>query len=119
MSLRQAEKEQTRLEKRYLLCLVTLGHNGNVYALSVLLIAQLIFLNLHYIIGALVSCICCFSLAFQAVINLTEMHALRNGLRQRLESLLLAHFVVNHLIMLSFIPFLIWTMVVMFQRVVG
>lgn len=119
MSLRQQHKEQERLVKQYQLYLLALGHNGNVYALSVLLIAQLIFLNLHYIIGASVSCICCFSLAFQALINLVEQHALLNGLRQRLEKLLLGHFIVNHLIMLSFVPFLVWTIVVMFQRVVA
>jgi hypothetical protein len=93
-------------------------HYGNVYALTVLLIAQVIFLNLHYIIGASLSCIALLALVAQIVLSCMEQSSLTGREYARLESILFAHFVVNHLIMVSFIPFLIWTIVIMIQRTV-
>lgn len=94
----------------------TLTHNGNVYALTILLIAQVIYFNLHYIIGASISSIALLSLATQIIISSVEQATLSVRKYARLDTILFAHFIVNHIFMASFIPFLVWTIVVMIQR---
>lgn len=93
-----------------------LTHNGKVYALSIILISQVIYLNLHYIIGAILSIIALVSLLSQIIIGPIEHYELARARIDRLERFLLVHFLINHLVIAAIIPLLIWTIVIMFQR---
>lgn len=91
-----------------------LTHYGNLYCLTVILISQVIYLNFHFIVGATLSVIAISGLLFQVVISLLEYRYIK-----RLETITLLfhiHFVVNHIIMLVFIPFVIWVIVLMFKH---
>jgi hypothetical protein len=104
----------------------TRTRNGNLYALTVILISQVIFLNLHFILGATLTCLAMVSLVGQAVISSVALSELRSATAaaatrppadyRRLRSVLFAHFVFNHIIMIAFLPFLLWTVVLMYER---
>ena len=99
--------------------IATLTHNGNVYALTVILLSQFIFLNFHYIIGATLAAISVGSLIFQVIISSVEYYYLQKHHidLHKLNLILSIHFWINHLIICLYIPFFIWTIVLMFQHV--
>lgn len=94
----------------------TLTHNANVYALSIILASQFIFFNLHYIIGATLTIIGLLSLIIQIIISIVEFTYLNQRSIVKLNRSLAGHFWVNHAITGLYIPFLIWTVVLMYQR---
>lgn len=117
LCVREKEARAERVHQRWYRNRISLlTHNGNLYALTVLVISQVIFLNLHYIIGASLSVVSLCSLCFQIGISIAEERALTRNRLTRLDSLLYAHFIANHLVMALFVPFLIWTIVLMFQH---
>lgn len=93
-----------------------LTHNGNVYAMTMLVLSQVIYLNLHYIVGACIASLAIFSLMTQIFLSSLSQHALLAQKTERVKRLLYWHFVFNNLVMFIMLPFLIWTVVLMIRR---
>jgi hypothetical protein len=93
----------------------TLSHNANVYAFSVILVAQFIFLNFHKEIGASLTVVAIFSLTGQIIISSVEYYYLSHDDKPHLDRTLFAHFVFNHIINAVFIPFFLWAVVLMYE----
>lgn len=93
-----------------------LTHNGNIYALTTILISQVIFLNFHYIIGLSLTTISLCSLVSQIIISIIEYYLLSKQNYSKLHMLFTIHFTINHIVMALFIPFLIWTIVLMAEK---
>ena len=91
-----------------------LTHYGNLYSLTTILISQVIYLNFHFIIGAILTVIAVAGLFFQVIISLLEYRYLNLKRFGTLSLLFDLHFIINHIIMLIFIPFIIWVIVLMF-----
>ena len=89
---------------------------ATVMALTVVLIAQVIYLNLHFIIGSVLTCIAIVSVVFQIGISVGERYSVYVENVDRTETLLLVHFIVNHIFMVAYAPFFIWALVIMIQR---
>lgn len=94
----------------------SLTYSGNAYAFNIIIIAQFIFLNFGYIIGALLTSICIGALIAQIVINSVETHYLDQGLFHKLNITLRVHYWFNHAFILLVLPFLVWTVVLMFEK---
>jgi hypothetical protein len=94
----------------------TLTYSGNIYALNFIVIAQVIFLNFGYIIGAIITTVAIVNLVLQVVLNAVETHYLDKQLYRQLNITLRAHYWVNHVSIILCLPFLIWTVVLMFER---
>lgn len=94
----------------------TLTHSGFGYSFTVILIAQFIFLNFGYIIGAILTSISILSLLFQIIISAVEVYYLDHGLFKHLNTTMRVHYWINHGIILCILPFLLWVVVLMFQH---
>jgi hypothetical protein len=93
-----------------------LVHNGNVYALSIIIAAQFMYLNFHYIIGATLTAIGVASLLTQLVLSTAEERYLESRPeRAKLDHLLRAHLYVNNVFILLYAPFLLWAVVLMYE----
>lgn len=95
-------------------------HYGCVYALTVIVAAQFMYINFHYILGATLTAIAVGGLVFQIAISSAAYHATWRhrelddaGVRR----LLAWHFVGNHLMLAAFLPFFVWAIVLMYQRI--
>lgn len=96
--------------------IAALTHSGNLYAMTALVLSQVIYLNLHYVIGASIASVAIASLLIQILMSLISSAALQKQKTERVEHLLYWHFVLNHCVILAFVPLFIWTVVVMIQR---
>jgi len=94
----------------------TLTHSGFGYSFTVIIIAQFIFLNFGYIIGAILTSISILSLLFQIIISAVEVYYLDHSLFKHLNRTLRVHYWINHSIIFCMLPFLMWTVVLMFQN---
>jgi len=84
--------------------------------LSVTVLAQIIYLNLHYIIGViLISVSLCFIVA-QVIIGALEMHYVDTSDHTQLRRTYRLHQWLLHVYFLVLIPLLIWTVVVMSEK---
>jgi hypothetical protein len=93
-----------------------LTHYGNLYCLTTILISQVIYLNFHFIVGATLSVVAVSGLFFQVLISLLEYRYLNIKKYETLSILFHIHFIINHIIMIIFVPFLIWVIVLMFKH---
>jgi hypothetical protein len=93
-----------------------LSHYGNIYALSIILVSQFIFLNFHYILGATLTLIAIISLLYQMISSSVEYYYLHHFNIKKCELILKIHFYVNHVFILLYIPFLIWAVVLMYIK---
>lgn len=101
-----------RLSKR----VSTLTHYGILYSFTTILIAQFIYNNFHYIIGATLTVIAICNLFFQIIISSIEYYLVDKRKFNRFNVILLTHIIINNVIILIFIPFFIWTVVLMYQK---
>jgi hypothetical protein len=100
--------------------ITTLSHMSNVYSISVLLAAQFIYLNLHFIIGATLTVLALLSTIINVIMCLLA-YALLEGRATdfvRLNRVLKAHFWIVHLYLLVYVPLFLWTAVIMYQRAI-
>jgi len=93
-----------------------LTHYANIYALSIILISQFIFLNFHFILGATLTLIAIICLLFQMICSTLEYYYLHDSNIEKCELILDIHFYINNVFVLLYIPFLIWAIVLMFIR---
>lgn len=93
-----------------------LTFNGNTQAVSIILAAQFIFFNLHYAIGSSLTVCALVSWLSQIAISATEFHFLRANALGRLNYTLDVHFWLNRAFTLLYIPFLVWAVILMYER---
>ena len=94
----------------------TLTHTLYHALISVIVLAQIIYLNLHYIIGIiLISVSLCFIVA-QVIIGALEMHYVDTSDHTQLKRTYRLHQWLLHVYFLVLIPLLIWTVVVMSEK---
>jgi hypothetical protein len=94
----------------------SLSHYGNIYALSIIIVSQFIYANFHYILGATLTLIAIISLLFQMICSSVEYYYINHNDIEKCELTLTVHFYANHVFILLYIPFLIWTIVIMFSK---
>ena len=95
----------------------TLTHYGNIYSFTTIFIAQFIYNNFHFVIGATLTVIAICSLIVQIIISSLEYYFLQRRNSHKLILLLDIHFFINHIIILIFIPFFIWSVVLMYKKI--
>lgn len=97
--------------------IVTLSFYPSTQAISFLLIAQVIYLNFHFLIGATLTVVALTSYAFQEVMTLAQS-VYYEGHRQSptVVTLLKVQFYCNRLFAAIYIGFMIWTIVYMYQH---
>jgi|ERR1041385_1918122 hypothetical protein len=96
--------------------LISLFHYQILYSISFFLVAQVIYLNFHYVIGSIISMISIFNITSQSIWSLIEYFSLRKGKLSRVDTLLHFHSIFNHIILLLYIPFMIWAFVLMINK---
>ena len=101
---------------RYEERITTLTYSGIIYALTVILAAQFIFLNLHFIIGAILTVISIVVLIIHMIMNTIEIIYLEKRQFKPLHQLFRGHQAVAHIFICIVIPFLIWACVLMFIK---
>ena len=92
----------------------TLTDSGITYALSFVFVAQFIYLNFGFLIGAIITTIWVANLMAQLILSPLETYYLDNSLYKSLHNTLRAHYWINHGCILITIPFLIWTIALMY-----
>ena len=108
-------KESTKYQQ-----IITISFYGSSQAISFILIAQVIYLNFHYLIGASLSVVACLSLFFQVVIGIAQaLYYDGHKKSPTVESLVKVQFYVNCCFTLVFIGFMIWTIVYMYEHSVA
>ena len=90
--------------------------NGSTQAFTVMLLAQFIFFNLHYVVGSSLTMLALLSLISQIFISAAEWRYLQRGAQRRLNYTLGAHFWLNRGFTALYMPFIVWTIVLMFER---
>lgn len=90
--------------------------NASTQALTVMLLAQFIFFNLHYVIGSSLTMLALVSLLAQIFISAAEWRYLQRGAARRLNHTLGVHFWLNRGFTALYMPFIVWTIVLMFER---
>lgn len=97
--------------------IVTLSFYPSAQALSFLLIAQVIYLNFHFVIGASLTVVALLSYFFQEVMAVTQSLYYEGHRRSpTVETLLKVQFYINRIFALVYIGFMIWTVVYMYQH---
>ena len=94
----------------------TVTYQAYSLALAILVLSQVIYLNLHYLIGVVVTCIVCLFIVVHVIINARELHALDKSDYHEFSRLYRAHQWIVHALMLTLVPFLIWVVVLMAQN---
>lgn len=92
-----------------------LSHNGKIYAFQIVLIAQFIYFNLRYVIGATLTLVAMGSIVGQIILGAIETNLLEKYDKKRLEYTLRVHYIFNDVINAIYLPFLLWTVVLMYQ----
>jgi hypothetical protein len=103
-------------DKGYTRSITNLTYYGNAHALAFILIAQVIYLNFHYIVGAVVIALGCTSLIIQIVMSTVERVYLGRKNYDTLVTVMTTHFYLNHAIMVVFIAIMIWEIIYMLQH---
>lgn len=97
--------------------IVTLSFYPTTQAISFLLIAQVIYLNFHYVIGASLTVVALVSYLFQEVMAIAQSLYYEGHRRSPMvETLLKIQFYVNRLFSMIFIGFMVWNIVYMYQN---
>lgn len=90
--------------------------NANQLAAAMVVAAQFIYFNLHFVVGASLTVTALLSWTAQLLVSTIEWRALHARAYRRLNRALDAHFWLNRLFTLLYMPFLIWAVVLMIQR---
>src|ERR1700748_1863460 len=90
--------------------------NGSAQAFTVMLVAQFIFFNLHYVIGSTLTLVALLSLVGQIAISAAEWRRLQRNRRRELNYTLGVHFWLNRGFTVLYMPFIVWTIVLMYER---
>lgn len=93
-----------------------LSFNGYTQGLSIILAAQFIFFNLHYAIGSTLTVCALLSWSGQIIINAVEYRQLKAQRTEALCRTLDVHFWLNRGFILLYMPFLVWAVVLMYER---
>ncbi len=101
---------------RYYNTYSSLSTQGIAYALTLIIIAQVMFLNFDYKLGAIITSMSIASIAIHAVFNLVEGVYLDKNEIKKLITTMRVHRIVSGIINVSYIPFLIWSVVRMIQQ---
>jgi hypothetical protein len=94
-----------------------LWYNGSTQALTIILAAQLIYFNLHYVIGASLTVLSSLLWLIQVVMGFVERRLLHRRELHTLNTTLDVHYCINRAYVLLYAPFLVWTVVLMYERV--
>lgn len=109
------KREVAAYQKRVL----WLSFTANTQAVSIMLMSQFVFFNLHYAIGSTLTVCALLSWTSQLVINVIEWHRIKSGDMPGAQRALDAHFWLNRAFQLLYMPFIVWTVVLMYQRVLS
>ena len=97
--------------------IITISFYASAQAISFVLIAQVIYLNFHYLIGASLTVAASLSLLFQTVMSIAQsLYYEGHKKSPTVETLLKVQFYTNCCFTLVFIGFMIWTIVYMYQH---
>lgn len=107
----------TRYAFRYHERIEALYYNGTIHALTIVLIAQFIFFNLHYVIGGTLTVLALVSVGAQVAISAAEWSYVQRSAVRRLHYTLGVHFWLNRGFLLLYVPFMLWAVVLMYERV--
>ncbi len=111
-----AEAATERYEFEYRDRIATLGQNTTVCAISILIVAQVIYFNLHFIVGATLTLVAILCLLCQVVITVVETIFLERRQLPALHRTFSVHFWLNHAFTLAYMPLVVWAVVIMYQR---
>ncbi len=89
---------------------------GCTQAVSMMLLAQVIYLNLHYIVGASLTVVALCSLVVQQFLSFYENYWLRRDNRCAMYAAMDAHFWVTRVFALLYVPLVVWAVVIMYER---
>ena len=108
---------ESKNHKRYLYERITmLFHYQILYSISFFLVAQVIYINFHYIIGSIISIISVSNIIIQNILSLIEYYYLSKGNHYNIDILFNKHTIYNNIVLLLCTPFIIWTIVLVFQK---
>lgn len=108
------EERHVRLVREDQAAAVT--YQGYNLALWILVLSQVIYLNLQYVMAIILTGIVCVFIVIQVIINAREFNAIDKSDYIDFARLYRAHQWILHTLMLLTIPFLIWTAVLMAQK---
>ncbi len=94
----------------------TLTGQGYIVILTIFLLAQVVYLTLHYLVGVCLSILACLVIVIQVIINSRELAAIDRSDYADFSRLYRGHQWLLHTIMLLVIPFMIWAIVLMIQK---
>ena len=103
-------------DKHYSQYILSNTYYGNARALAFALIAQVIYLNFHYIVGGTVILLGCVDLVVNLVMTLIERFYLKKKNYETVETSLTVHYYLSQCIMIVFIGIMIWEIVYMYQH---
>lgn len=90
---------------------------GCTQAVSMMLLAQVVYLNLHYIVGASLTIAALASFLAQQVMSVAEHVYLSKANHCGLAGALNAHFWLNRVFAVLFVPFVAWAVALMYEHV--
>lgn len=97
--------------------IITISFYASAQAISFILIAQVIYLNFHYLVGASLTVAALLSLFFQVVMSIAQsLYYEGHKKSPTVETLLKVQFYTNCVFTLVFIGFMIWAVVYMYQH---
>lgn len=112
VSLGEMDKVTTKYQQ-----IITVSFYASAQAISFILIAQVIYLNFHYLIGASLTIVASLSLFFQNVMSLVQsLYFEGHRLTKTGETLLKVQFYVNSCFTFAYVGFMIWAIVYMYQH---
>lgn len=90
---------------------------GCTQAVSMMVVAQVIYLNLHYIVGASLTVAALVSLVVQQVMSVVEHVQLTHNNQCGLAAALNVHFWLNRVFAVLYVPFVAWAVALMYDHV--
>lgn len=103
-------------DKGYTRLIRTLEAYGKTHALSMFIIAFVIYLNFHYIIGAVVAVLGCILIAIQILMSTLQHIYLGKKNYETLTILFTTQFYLNQSVFVVFIGVMIWAVVYMLEH---
>lgn len=106
------EEEQNHYYDRY----NALTHQGIVYSISFILVAQFMAFNFDYLLGSIITIISVCAITTYVIFNIVEGCFLYKGKLKELKCTIRIHNIIILCVILVYMPFLIWATVLMFRR---
>ena len=113
---RRAATSESAPRLRYEERISSLAYSGNIYALTIIIVAQFIYNFFHYIIGATLTVIAIASMLLQLALSGAAQVYLERKQMASVKHLLRVHFWLNHVILVLYMPFLVWTVILMYTN---